>query len=513
MKFLRKSLLTQLVSSFSLLSLVTVSLVSYSAYNRARESLQNSVFDRLNVAATLKEFELNQWFMNQRQEVLLLARSPLVTENLDPLLAPGNSPNPAAVSPESPASADAPPTTTNTNPPTAPALDKLSRYFADVLDVKTTIQGIDILTNGGIVVFSTDPDQVGIYKGLGNNITYFELDQSNFVPNIYTSAITGQPTITLATPILDEAGQRQAVIAITLNLDAINQVIRERTGLGETGETYLVQRLSQGNVFVSGQAAETDNRDALGRATISREATVSSEGIDQAMSGIDGEGLYNNYADVPVIGVYKWLDENNVGLFAEMSQKEAFQPAVRLAREIFLIGLGSAGILLVLVFLLARRIVRPVLVITGTAASIEDGSFEISPLDQVKTRLDELGQLARVFQNMAQQVYEREQRLKRQVAELTIEIDQARKERQVAEITETSYFQELSQKAKLLRQQRLGEQANAATGAAPDEGAGEASQAPAVPPKPPAPPPSRTPQPASPSPESSGYRVDNPDAN
>ncbi|MEB3269479.1 MAG: PDC sensor domain-containing protein, partial [Leptolyngbya sp.] len=220
-----------------MLSLVTVSLVSYSAYNRARESLQNSVFDRLNVAATLKEFELNQWFMNQRQEVLLLARSPLVTENLDPLLAPGNSPNPAAVSPESPASADAPPTTTNTNPPTAPALDKLSRYFADVLDVKTTIQGIDILTNGGIVVFSTDPEQVGIYKGLGNNITYFELDQSNFVPNIYTSAITGQPTITLATPILDEAGQRQAVIAITLNLDAINQVIRERTGLGETGET------------------------------------------------------------------------------------------------------------------------------------------------------------------------------------------------------------------------------------------------------------------------------------
>ena len=490
MKFIRKSLLTQLVSSFSLLSLVTVSLVSYSAYQRARESLENSVFDRLNVAAALKEFELKQWFINQRQEVLLLARSPLVIENLPALLASSNR---AAIAPDGSAPAADTQAVADTEAEAAAELAILSGYFADVVEVKTTIQGVDILTNGGIVVFSTDADQLGIYKGLGNNITYFDADnQSEFVPNIYTSALTGQPTVTLATPILNEAGERQAVIAITLNLDSINQIIRERTGLGETGETYLVQRLSQGNVFVSGQTEDARTQDALGRTSVSSEDTVSSEGIDNAMQGIDGIGLYESYAGVPVIGVYKWVDGNNVGLLAEISQKEAFQPAVRLAREIFLIGLGSAGVLLVIVFVLARRIVRPVLVITGTAASIEEGSFDVTAdataLDQVKTRLDELGQLARVFQTMAQKVYKREQTLKRQVAELTIEIDQARKERQVAEITETSYFQELTQKAKRLRQQR------------------QEAIATVVPP----PPPRSNPPPTNP--EASAHAVDNPDA-
>lgn len=467
MKILRQSLLTQLVSSFSLLSLVTVSLVSFSAYQRARESLQESVFERLNVAVALKEFELNQWLIYQRQEVLLLARSPVVTESL-PLLLPGQtSPpptpidpaaaDPAAVSPDAAATeappvseegaAEIPATDTPADPMLAEETAILAQYFGNVVDIKPTIQEVDILTVGGIVIFSTDPSQTGVYKGLGNTTTYFESDQEEIALNIYTEPLTGQPTVTLATPIVNGAGERQAVLAITLNLDAVNQLIGERTGLGETGETYLVQRqLSGENAFVSGQPLEENQDEQLG--------SISSFAIDEAMQGINGRDLYDNYAGVPVIGVYRWLGQNNVGLFAELSQAEAFAPAVLLARDIFLVGLISAGLLLVLVYLLARQIVRPVLTITDTAARLESGSYEATALDTVKNRPDELGQLARVFQTMAQQVYAREQRLKRQLAELTIEIDQARKERQVAEITETSYFQELSQKAKDLRQQR-----------------------------------------------------------
>jgi len=77
MNILRKSLLTQLVSAFSALSLFTISLVSYSAYNRARGSLQTEVFARLNVAVSLKEYELNQWFESQRREAVFLAKSPM----------------------------------------------------------------------------------------------------------------------------------------------------------------------------------------------------------------------------------------------------------------------------------------------------------------------------------------------------------------------------------------------------------------------------------------------------
>jgi HAMP domain-containing protein len=69
---------------------------------------------------------------------------------------------------------------------------------------------------------------------------------------------------------------------------------------------------------------------------------------------------------------------------------------------------------------------------------------------------DELSSLVRAFGRMAREVIRREENLKRQVAELNIQIDVARKARQVAEITETQYFQNLKKKARELRGQDKG---------------------------------------------------------
>ena len=74
-------------------------------------------------------------------------------------------------------------------------------------------------------------------------------------------------------------------------------------------------------------------------------------------------------------------------------------------------------------------------------------------LAAIVKRPDELGQLARVFQRMAQEIAAREEQLKQQIQVLRIEIDEVKKSRQVAEITETDYFQELQEKAKVLRRQ------------------------------------------------------------
>jgi hypothetical protein len=52
---------------------------------------------------------------------------------------------------------------------------------------------------------------------------------------------------------------------------------------------------------------------------------------------------------------------------------------------------------------------------------------------------------------MAREVRAREQRLKREVRQLRIEIDETRTERQVAEITETDYFRDLQSKVDRLR--------------------------------------------------------------
>ncbi len=94
--------------------------------------------------------------------------------------------------------------------------------------------------------------------------------------------------------------------------------------------------------------------------------------------------------------------------------------------------------------------------LTGAAAAVHTGTFDPESLTHVSMRTDDLGELARVFQHMAREVYAREERLKQEVQELRIEIDQVKQARQVAEITETDYFQELQQKARHLKNRAEG---------------------------------------------------------
>ncbi len=89
--------------------------------------------------------------------------------------------------------------------------------------------------------------------------------------------------------------------------------------------------------------------------------------------------------------------------------------------------------------------------LTAAAAAVESGTFQDEQLQDVAARPDALGQLARMFQHMVGEVRQRESRLKEEVQQLRIEIDESRKSRLVAEITETDYFALLQQKAAHLR--------------------------------------------------------------
>jgi DNA repair exonuclease SbcCD ATPase subunit len=97
------------------------------------------------------------------------------------------------------------------------------------------------------------------------------------------------------------------------------------------------------------------------------------------------------------------------------------------------------------------RYLQQVFCITAAAAAVEAGTFQSHTLDEVAARSDELGQLARVFQRMTEQVRVREEKLKQQVEELRIEIDQSKRMQQVSQITKTDSFQQLKQKIKQLR--------------------------------------------------------------
>ena len=364
MKVWQKSLMARLVGYFLLLSLVIVSLVGYIAFLQARKALQQSVFDQLSAAAVFKEGELNRWVTDQEQDVLLLSRSPAVLNQIQTLFGDEQNPEFDLIHPQ------------------------LLTYLESVLAVRTDWREISLLSvQGGKIVLSTTPQYEGQYRI--NDSYFIQGKLKTFVQNVYPSPLTANPTMTIATPLIQpDTGETLGVLAINLNLERMDEIIQDRTGLGSSGETYLVDQF---NVFVS---SERFGRDDYPRG-------VHTEGINVALAGENGDGLYANYASVPVIGVYRWLESRELVLMAEMHQNEAFAPARQLARTILLVGLSCAGILAGSVYYLAQQIARPILAIARSAIQVTAG--DLNATAPVMTG-DEVGVLARAFNQMTGQL-------------------------------------------------------------------------------------------------------------
>lgn len=115
------------------------------------------------------------------------------------------------------------------------------------------------------------------------------------------------------------------------------------------------------------------------------------------------------------------------------------------------------GLIILLINLLLRRyVIQPVKVLGGLAQKISaDENFatdlESPALHAVTVRPDELGNLAHVFRRMATDVQVRTTKLKEQVQQLVIKIDQLRRKEQVAEVVETDFFTDLQKRAGELR--------------------------------------------------------------
>jgi nitrogen fixation/metabolism regulation signal transduction histidine kinase len=117
---------------------------------------------------------------------------------------------------------------------------------------------------------------------------------------------------------------------------------------------------------------------------------------------------------------------------------------------------GVLAILGAVVF--ARRLSRPVGVLTAAAVRIEsDEPVDAEALATIGQTGDDVGRLARVFARMAEQVAVREKKLREQVRQLKVEIDQERRQKAVDEVTGTDFFKDLQGRAAEMRRRAKGE--------------------------------------------------------
>lgn len=364
MKFWTKSLMSRLVVYFLLLSVVTVFSVGAIAFSQARASIETLVFERLEVTATLKEEAINLWVKNQLDATVSIAQLPGIIAEAETLL----------TAPESTLAF-------------LTAHDLMQQYMGSALAGRPDLKEVFILAKvGGKIVFSTDPTREGEYRVRDRYFTQGKTQ--TFVQNVYPSPITQRPTMTISTPLRNDNGETMAVLAAHLNLANMDQIVADSTGLGEQGETYLVNNL---RVFVSGEE--------FGREDFPRGGH--SEGIDRALQRENGRGTYLNYAGVPVLGVYRWLEQQELVLLVEMPRAEALTPARQLAWTILGVGLTFSLLLTLGVYLLARQISRPILAIAHVATQVANG--DLTPVAPVMTD-DEVGTLAVAFNRMTQEL-------------------------------------------------------------------------------------------------------------
>jgi diguanylate cyclase (GGDEF)-like protein/PAS domain S-box-containing protein len=360
----RKSLVARLVSTYLVLSLLVIACVGAASWLVGRELLRDAAFERLETISRQKEVALGFWVDERLRDIRfmsgLVGRLPGVRGRRSEAV-PGG-------------------------PETLALFKDFKSSQEDVLEV------LLLAPTGGRVLASTEQASVGGYRASYN--FYLQGRQGLAVQSVYPSPESLRPVLTVSAPVKDAQDRLAGVLAFHLSLEPISQIIRSRAGLGETGETFLVD--SSSLLVASGRV---DLESAQRRAY--------SEGVVRALAGKNGQGLYVNSAGTKVVGVYRWMPAYQMALVAEMSQAEAFAPADRLALTLVVVAFAAAVILGMGVYALSRRLARPVLSVTRAAMQVAGG--DLTARAPVQTG-DELGNLARAFNAMTDELsalYER----------------------------------------------------------------------------------------------------------
>ncbi len=142
-----------------------------------------------------------------------------------------------------------------------------------------------------------------------------------------------------------------------------------------------------------------------------------------------------------------------IGIDVEADYIWQLQRGIR--HRLFIAFAISYGVLFVLIYISAGVLSQPLINLTKAAEKISEGDYDQKLVSCYPWRLkDEIVTLTLVFKQMVAKVRDREENLKGKITQLQIEIDEAKRHKQVQEIVETDYFKNMQAKAKDLRERQ-----------------------------------------------------------
>ena len=235
--------------------------------------------------------------------------------------------------------------------------------------------------------------------------------------------------VTLSVPMFDVASNFFGVATVDLSLDRLRAMVRAARLLGaqeggRSGTNEFAYLVSQSGKIIVHPNEELMLRKGFPGADVKTQpggeaVAAKPEGFTDAM--IDGKLQRVYWATSPLTG---WKVVLNI------EEDAILAPVRQLTIRSALIGVAGLLGMMMVVTLIARRLAHPLSDLTRTTTAIEQGSFQEGMLGELPQRRDELGELARSFQNMAREIRAREQSL----AELNQNLERTVQQR-TAELT------------------------------------------------------------------------------
>lgn len=217
------------------------------------------------------------------------------------------------------------------------------------------------------------------------------------------AARKGKAEFFLANAVLNQDNEVKAVIAVEIALDGINAIMQTRSGMGETGEAYLVgsdyrmrsdSRLDAQNRSVQASFAGTIERNG-----------VKTEAVQQAIAGNSGTQTIKDYRGKSVLSAFTPIDIDTIrwALLAEIDVAEVQSPVVQLQRIIWGVLLGLVAVILLLGWWLANSLSRPMHQAVDVAQNLGDGNLDIQIHTEGK---DETAQMLTALRHMLEKLVE-----------------------------------------------------------------------------------------------------------
>lgn len=377
-----KSIRTQLIAAFIIAVLLpAVVIIAVTGIRDVRNEIDDTE-SQLDAAAALKTTQVDIWLNDQKDEI-----SRVLTDEGSLELVELALPDSALVSLRD------------------ETRNRLSQRLSSALQLTRDMDALFVMDLHGQVFVSSDATLLDTRFGelpFLQNIT----ERTYVAPLRYSTEQQTAELFFFSPLVLD--GNIVAIVGGRAPMTRLNEFMLERAGLGETGETYLVD---------ASHLLLTPSR--FGGYPIG--SVVQTESTQQALeTRASNSGEYENYRNQTVIGSYRWLPELEVVLAVEQERGEVLRPtlttlAVNMAVAILAVlffGMSS-------LYFVDRGISRPLAALSENARQIAGGNLS---LKNSITTDNEIGTLAQSLNEMSDQLSDLFQNLENRVAARTHEL-------------------------------------------------------------------------------------------